>query len=295
MTIRRCAAVPLLGLLFTLLPADAPAQQIYLRVVDMLGTSVTDLRPEEITVREDGVARELVDVRLANLPMKLTILVDNGEVMNNRFMHFRDGLTAMLEALPENQILSILTLARQPRWLVRQTTDREKIQDRIDILTPDPADLRFLDALVEASERIDDTEEPHRAVIVVVSADTVDDSTIHQDRYNDLANRLLQHQVTLHAVVIAAERSAGANFIPQASINLTDLTHGYYGSIATTIGITDRLVEIAGVINARNRELSRQLVVRYCRPDDAPPPQQVVVEIARDGLRFDLTADGRVQ
>ena len=69
----------------------------------MLGAAVTDLGPEENTVREDGVERALVEVRLANFPIKLMILVDNGDVMNNRLTHFRDGLTAMLQALPENQ------------------------------------------------------------------------------------------------------------------------------------------------------------------------------------------------
>ncbi len=83
----------------------------------MLGAAVTDLGPEENTVREDGVERALVEVRLANFPIKLMILVDNGDVMNNRLTHFRDGLTAMLQALPENQVLSILTLARQPGCL----------------------------------------------------------------------------------------------------------------------------------------------------------------------------------
>ena len=95
-TIRRCVAVALLGLLLTLAPGEARAQRLCLRVVDMLWAAVTDLGPEETTVREGGVERALVEVRLSNFTIKLMILVDNGDVMNNRLTHFRDGLTAML-------------------------------------------------------------------------------------------------------------------------------------------------------------------------------------------------------
>lgn len=59
-----------------LLLQHASAQHLYIRAINTLGAAVTDLTADEITVREDGVTRKLFDVRLANLPMKLTVIVD---------------------------------------------------------------------------------------------------------------------------------------------------------------------------------------------------------------------------
>ena len=133
----------LLALGLTVVPAAATAQQVYLRAVDPLGAPVLDLRADEVRVREDGVERRVRDVRLANLPVHLTVLVDNSwggratrGVGVQRLLHYRAALTSLVDRLPPNQLVSILPLAGEPRWLLRPSIDRDEIRGRIADLTP---------------------------------------------------------------------------------------------------------------------------------------------------------------
>ena len=305
----RAVAVPVLGLLLFFSPGAASAQErFYLRVVDMLGAAVVDLRPGEISVREDGIERAVLDVRLANLPINLTILIDNigtrrtttSGVGAARLLHYRAGLTKFVEALPANQMVSILPLAGEPRWLLRPTIDRDRILEQITRLTPGRDGMHFLDALTEATREIEEADAPTRPVIVIVTAPARERSRVTQERYDVVIDRLLRHGVTLHAVMVTGRQTGSAggpgdDFISQTCAYLTELTNGYHGRLAATTGIDERLTEIAAVIRARSRELSRQLVVRYDRPVGDPPAEQVAVEIARDDLRWDLTFDGRLR
>ena len=54
-------------------------ERVYVQAVDeRTGRVVTNLRRDEVLVRESGIWREVLTVRPANLPIKLTVLVDNG-------------------------------------------------------------------------------------------------------------------------------------------------------------------------------------------------------------------------
>ena len=48
-------------------------------VVDKKGVPVTDVTPDDLVVREDGVAREILRVEPATDPMQVALLVDNSQ------------------------------------------------------------------------------------------------------------------------------------------------------------------------------------------------------------------------
>ncbi len=83
---------------------------------------VTDLHREEVVISEDGVVRPVLDVRPANLPLKLAILVDNGDTAARAFGLVQDGLRSFIDRLPANQEVSLLALTPEPRWVLRAAT-----------------------------------------------------------------------------------------------------------------------------------------------------------------------------
>ena len=301
----RLALVALVALVCLLaVPPAVTAQQLYLRAVDPLGATVLDLRADEVLVREDGEERQVRAVRLANLPVNLTVLVDNswgGRATRGagvqRLLHYRAGLTGLVDRLPPNQLVSILPLAGEPRWLLRSSIDRDEVRGRIAELTPGRDGMHLLDALDEAAREIEESNDPARPVVVIVTAVARERSRVTRERYERVVDRLLRHGVTVHAVVVTGQRtgSVGDDFVSRVSAELAALTGGHHRRVYRTNHVVDQLGTIASVIRARNRELSRQLIVRYDRPEHAPPAGEVRVEIARDNLRWDLTTDGRIR
>ena len=277
--------------------------QFYLRAVDMLGASVLDLEADEVIVREDGIERSVRNVRPANLPINLTVLVDNsrgGPATRTAgaayLLHFRAGLATLVDGLPPNQMVSILPLAGEPRWLLQPSIEREAIHDGIGDLTYGRAGMHLLDALDETTREIEESRELARPVVVIVTGVTRERSEVTTERYQRLVDRLLRHGTTVHAVVITGRRtgSVGDDFVSRVCAQLTTLTGGHHRRVWRTLNVGDELREIAGKIRVRNRELSRQVIVRYDRPEDEPPAEEVGVEIERYNLRWEMTTDGRI-
>ena len=278
--------------------ADVWAQQrLYLQVVDSLGAIVTDLGPEEIVVHENDRERPVVDATLANLPIKLTVLVDNSDAAADSYVYLRDGLRAFFRRLPPNQMASLLTMARQPRWVVRPTTDIAELIQGVDEVAPDRGSgLRLLDALIEATKRVDDDEERHRPVIVIFTALGIEHSNINRNRYRDFLRDVQRTGITIHSLQLTQPRERGAVALQsQITQDMRTLTGGYYQTTVVASGIDERFVEIADVIGIRNRELSRQILVTYERPtNEEEPVTEVSVELLRPALSFRLTFDGRI-
>jgi hypothetical protein len=53
------------------------ARNIYITATDDKGAAPRDLTPEEVTVKEDGTARTVLDVRPATEPMQVVLLIDD--------------------------------------------------------------------------------------------------------------------------------------------------------------------------------------------------------------------------
>lgn len=148
-----------------------------------------DLTASELIVTEQGESGRIVRVERYSLPLRLTILVDNGAGLRDprtlppgspdaglfgqlppradglpqdvggvqeALVHYRRGLQALIEALPGDLDVEVVALSPNPRWLTRATTNRAQILRSVQLLTPeDQFPSRFSDALVEYAKRLD--------------------------------------------------------------------------------------------------------------------------------------------
>src|SRR5712691_1157136 len=124
--------------------------QVFLSVVDDSGAPVTNLEPGDVSVLEDGVACKIVKIDPIDWPMKMTVLVDNGRALSNSIGILRTALRGFFQEIPDGVEMSLLTLAPNPRWVVRPTADRQKLVTGIDLIAPDGGAGLFFDGLVEA-------------------------------------------------------------------------------------------------------------------------------------------------
>ena len=55
-------------------------------------------------------------------PVRLTVFVDNSSGAARSVEHMRDGLRALLQELPDEMEVALLTTAWQARWITRHTS-----------------------------------------------------------------------------------------------------------------------------------------------------------------------------
>ena len=102
---------------------------VFIAVTDAAGGKpVLDLKPEDISFSESGMPGKVAMLERYNLPVQLTLYVDNGPDSERAVEFYRTGLTSMVDAMPADLQMSVWTIAPQPRQVVKLTADRGEIK-----------------------------------------------------------------------------------------------------------------------------------------------------------------------
>jgi hypothetical protein len=303
MTVRRLVVVAVLIAPLSTGVAYAQRQiEFYVSAVDAQGNPVTDLRPDDIVVTEDGAAASVERMELVTRPVKVQVLVDNGIGTSSQLLQFRNGLKGFFEALPLGVEASLLTLAPQPRWIVRGTTDRIQLTNGVDRITPDDGATKFIDALVEAAGRIDaDNRGRDRYFPVIVALSTTGPET-SGSRERDLermVQRFREQNATIHIVMLGtgAQTTNTVSGARQVGVGkfLTDDTGGRYEAIAAPTRVMTLLPEIGEMVAYAHNRQHRQYRVMALRPNgNTGPIGQMALGVTRPGVTGTASIDGRV-
>jgi hypothetical protein len=278
--------------------------QLYMSVLDAQGAPVMDLEPGDVTVTVDDVDCRIVNLEKVSKPMKLTLMIDNGSATTNSLANLRTAIKGFIEALPHDVQTEILTIAPQPRWLEKFTTDRVKLLASIDRLAPDSGAGLFFDALVEAGKRV---EKDHRKEIdyfpmfVMLASDVGRNSSALDRDFQNLQKQILQHAITVHFIVVntGGERvgSVAGALQTEVGLTVTKLSGGRYESIAAATRLATLMPELAKQIAQSHLRQTNQYRVVYERPGkDSKAPQRVSAGISRlrIGVSPMLSIDGHM-
>jgi hypothetical protein len=283
--------------------ATVVAQQqfvFFLSVTTDGGQRVTDIRSEDVVVAEAGRAASVVRMVPVNWPVKVTVLVDNGFGTSPLLLHYRNGLKDFFNALPTGVEASLLTLSPQPRWMVRPTNDRTQLLKGAEHLTPDDSAPRFVDALIEAANRMDEENRKETAyfpVIVVVST-TGPEGSMPRDRdINRMVDQFGKHPARVHIIMLSTGGTSPNQILGARQVQVgkyvADQTGGRYEAIAAPTRITSLLGEYGAMIAAAHEFQSQQYMVVAERPSGSTGPiGALTMGLTRPGLKFSATAQG---
>jgi len=130
--------------------------------------------------------------------------VDTSSVLLNALPTLREGLRRFLFEVPEGVETSLVTLAPQPRWIVRPTAERRDFWRGIDLVVPDRGSAKFLEGLAEAADRIDKEKVDAFSTIMVITTNSPDGSGGDWQRMLDrLRSQIARHPVTVHVIVLS--------------------------------------------------------------------------------------------
>ena len=281
--------------------AQTPQNQItfFLSATTLTGEPVADLKPEDVAVAEDGKPTDIVRMVPVAWPVKVTLLVDNGAGTGQLLSQYRSGVKAFLAGLPSGVEAAVITLAPQPRWLIRPTADAEQLQKSVDRLVPDQAPPLMVEGLIEAAKRIEQENRKqvvHFPVIVILSTTGAEGSTAREAEVDRMARLLVTYPARVHVIMMnngATPGSfAGARQV-HVGKSVADLTGGRYEAIAAGTRIPSLLGEFAQTITEAHAFQSHQYMVTVQRPAGVSGTLgQMMTGPKRTGVRLTPTAQG---
>jgi hypothetical protein len=276
--------------------------QLYISATNADGMPVKDLRPDDVIMSENGVRQTVAKVEPVSIPIKVTIAVDNGLESGDAIAHYRVGLKGLIEALPPDVEVTLITTSPQPRTVVKPTTDRAQLLRGINGFAPESARPRFSDAVVEFSQRLqkeakDKKIAPYLPILVMVSTIAIETRSYEPDDIQKAVQYLMTRKAKVNAVL--ASTRAGTIALPdtdvtqQANVALptTKATGGRFETLAVANKLDTLLPEWGRDLATLNTQQSTQFRVTVERSRGGEL-QKPTIEIAREGLKGTVTIDG---
>ena len=305
----RPASLSLLAALAALLAQAVPLAQdepyqFVIAVSGQDGRPVRDLARDEIVLTENGVPAEIVNVRPFQMPVAVTIAVDNGPLSVDALAHYRTGLTGFVRALPEDMEVTLITTSPQPMMVVQPTTDRIRLLRGVNGFAPQEDSPRFTDTLVEFSRRYEaalrETNRIASLPILLMVSTTVNEAVSYMPEEITRALQFLERRkAKVYVVMLNSRRGAsvGASLNDgrqtMIAIPATKVTKGRYETLASSNRLTSLLPEMGAEIAAlHRRQVSQLLVTAQRQPGRRGPLQNAQIGLTRKGLTGSVSLDG---
>lgn len=239
---------------------------------------VTDLAPDDLVVREDGVRREVLRVTPATSPMPVAIVFDNSQPAANTINDLRRALTALVQRLAGIGPIALISVADRPTILVDYTTDQAALEQGASRVFAVPGSgATLLDAIVEVSRGLGKREED-RAAIVVLTTERIEYSTLN---FQQVLEPLHDGGGMLSAIVLTNPRGSLDGDAARNRASVLDRgpreSGGVRFDVLTSQAYPGRAAELAQILKS-------QLRVVYSAPDSLIPPERFELSVTKAGV-----------
>jgi VWFA-related protein len=258
--------------------SDARTRDIYVSVVDSKGVAATGLTAADFSVREDGVAREVLRAGPATEPLDIVLLVDDSQAATRAIPYLRDGLNRFIDQMQGKASIGIVTIGERPTSVVERTKDVAALKKGVSRIFARPGSGAYLlEGISEVSRGMQKREAGPRPVIIAITMEGVEFSNLQYERVLD---DLYKSGAALHVLAVGSPVSITSDEIRNKNVVMsqgTENTGGRRDQLLSELAIPDALTKLAG-------ELLNQYVVTYGRSDALIPPEKVQVSVKKPGL-----------
>lgn len=285
----RSAVSAMIALLAAAVAFPAAAQRqtrerhVIVAVTDKNDAPVGGLTSKDFTVREDGVAREILKVTPAAEPIQLALLGDDSQALGPQVNEMRLALSdfakQMLAANAETTI-SVYSFGERSTVLAPFTSDRAILQKAIDRFFPRPGGGAYmLDAIDDAAKELKKRSAPRGAIVAFTIESGVEFGSARADQITKL---LKDTGATLWTIVLQGQS-------PQPTADEERERQLVLHDVATNSGGGNKMVlsklGIASGFNWVAGALSHAYDITYSRPDALIPPTKMEVRATPSGTR----------
>lgn len=278
-------------------PAIASAQargkmhlrHIYVSVTDAKGAAVDGLTTADFTIGEAGAPRTVSKAGPAKEPMRIALILDTSDAAAPALTHMRAGVAALLDALPPEDEVLLVTTGRQVRVRVPPSTDRKKLKETAAGLFNDGGGTVLMDGLLEIDDRFYRKADDRWPVFVIFTSDGTEASAgAREKEFMKWAVALGPRGVTAHAFVLKTPKGSGMPEI--VAENLAQNTGGRYDVMNTTTALPEKMKALGEQLALDHRKMIDWYEVEF--QTDATELGPVDVAVARQGVRLQI-ANGR--
>lgn len=220
--------------------------RLLVTVSDPGGAAVQTVDPKDVRITEDGADATVTKVEPVERVPKVQILIDNGLGFPNQSIgDLRKGVAMLLEALPPDIEITLVTTAPQPRFLERATKDRQRLLDAVNRLAPDSGAGRFVESLAEATERIERDKEQDAGYVIVSMGTSSGDTNVRERDIKQIQERVLKYGAIVHVVLLnSVGRSSGGAIQGDLGQAVAQMSGGRFENIAVANRVVTLLPEI---------------------------------------------------
>jgi VWFA-related protein len=270
-------------------PASETTRTVEFRVTGEKGAPVEGLTADEVAVLEDGSARAVTRVERDTRPLTVAILVDTSAPQSTNYrLNILPAVADFVRQLPEGARYSIWATGDRPRAIVELTDDRGRAMGALRKVFPTGGNV-VLDALVEASEDLQERE-AERTLMVVVTGVGVGFTNRNRQAVVDEVRR---RRVPVMAVQF--DERGSAEFQAAGSDQVTRTDYDYVLSNVSKGGIFERPLSSMGVGSALDK-VAAALAGSYratYRTPEARKAEKLEVQVARPGVKVQVGGDTR--
>jgi VWFA-related protein len=273
--------------------AETRDRHVFVTALDRNDIPVTDLKVNEVVVKEDGATREVVNVTRATAPMQITLLIDDSQATQAMTGEVRESASAFVNLVMKNSPdseMSVWTFGERPTRLVDFTTSAPVLTRAIGGIFPRPGSGAYvMEALVNVSTALK-TRGATRPVVVVFLAEEGPEFSTSTEA--TVTYGLRNAGATLWTIVLQARPEppsgkggqAAQSPAPERRDRDLVLADDAVASGGGTKVILDRMSLDSAFVSIASR-LTSQVDIAYARPDRLVPPKKLEVTVTRPGVR----------
>ena len=287
------ASMVLLSVMVPAAGAQSPAQAelregltrtVYVTVTDKNNIPVTDLGSGDFVVKEGGKTADVVEAGMANVPLKVALIVDD-----NGTGVFRYGVAKFIERLQGRAEFALSTVTGQHQKIVDYTTNVDELTAAINQLVARPSTNdggQLLEGIFETAKDFQ-KRQTRRPVIVVLTVGGEEHSTVPA---HHVLEELQKSGAALHVIAMNSSALRGTVAVSrpgallEENLNLSEVlgdgpkqSGGKREEIVASAGIVVGLQQLAEALRS-------QYSVSFSRPDPPKSGDKLSVSVKRSGL-----------
>jgi VWFA-related protein len=256
-------------------PMDADVRTVFVSVTDEKGSAVEGLAREDVALLENGVARDIVTLRLDERPLTVAFLLDSSEAVRSSYrLHLLEPVKEFRAGLPEGSQFALWTVGERPTKRSDYGDDLKSLDQALKRVIP-AGGSTLLDALLEATKDLS-KKEGERNAVVVVTAVGPEFSSAYRER---VAKEALTPNTTFLAVLLEEgatdiENRTNYEYVLE---RLARQSGGVFETTLSPMGMGRELQRLLAVLRG-------QYQLTYATVPDAKE-RKLEVNVARPGAR----------
>jgi hypothetical protein len=251
-------------------------------VLDKSAAPVADLTVDDVIVREDGVAREIVRVSPAPPPTEVVLLVDDSQAAAPLLRDLREALNGFANTIADltpPPAMRLTTFGDRPTVVVDFNPSFSAISRGIDRITPRPgAGATLLEAIDETAGALERRQAQRPVIVAFVSEAGPEFGTL---RHTNIAAALQRANASLWTIVLTQRGGGGSSDAErERDMVLGDVTRQSGGRNAQILASQN----IPAAFATLAAQLASRWEITYGRPETLIPPSKLEIQ-ARDATR----------